>query len=496
MNNKDKKFTFVIVGGGTAGVMAATYIKSYWGAHVDVVQVFDHSKPSIGVGESLTPMIYEYLSYVGISTDEVIKNANATFKLGVKFKNWLGDNQPDTHFYSSFGEEKIPEYLYGSVYDIINGNGEYIFTSQLYDPRMHESHLIPQDINHKPHAFHIDATLFTKFISEKFKDQYIVIDGVVKQVILNDKAEISTLILNDGKEITGDFFIDASGFQRVLFKNLNVEWVDKTDWSPLDSVIPCQVPCTFKFQPNYTTAEATEQGWVFQVPLANRWGTGYLYSSKFISDEEAKKNFSKFLLLNYNKELDSDKILRFKSGYWREQWKGNCISVGLASGFSEPLEATNIHQTVVQLKKFVDLFNLTPCTFNTKKYNKQIVDILEEIYLYLRFCYTTGRTDSEFWKYMTNNIPDEVREMEEKIKNDCLNVTSLWGSTVFNPISYLAVSYGLGKIDRNIYQQSLLNRSAELLGKKQYEDIYLQKQRTLAFSVDHKSYIDNVKLRS
>jgi len=482
-----KKYRFVIVGGGTAGMMTATAFKRYWAHLVDVVVIYDHKNPGIGVGESLTPIIYQFLNNLGITRDDMIANVNATVKLGLKFKNWLNDGG---YYYHNFGQTNMDANgnSWEAAYDIVNNMYDNDAT---YSKYFMESSRIPLDYN-KSQSLHIDATLFSKFLEEGYKGHLTVIDGIVKDVIKSgDKIE--SVLLEDGRQVQGDFFVDASGFQYALFKHLTKDWVDKKDWLPLDKCIPNPLPWKFTEQPTYTTSEASDQGWILQVPLSNRWGTGYLYCSEYLDDDRAFHNFETFLNQNYgpNTLANKSKVLKFRSGYWRKQWVGNCIAVGLASGFTEPLEATNIHHVVMQTKHFMEIFNFQIFDYDVNQYNKYMQDFYDNVYLYLRFCYTTNRTDSEFWKYMTNTVPKEVKDLEEKVIHNILSQRTSPG-IIFHYGNYIRVAQGLKKINRDLWRNELENRSmmerARLMAIKMQQD----KLGDFETSLDHLEFIQGI----
>lgn len=493
MNECNKK-RIVVVGGGTAGAIASTYIKSYWGEHVEVVVIYDHKVPNIGIGESLTPTIYNYLNYVGITTEELIKNTNSTIKLGISFKNWHNDG---TEFYHPFIVNEVAgiyadNYNFLAAYDIVLKDYDF---DVCYGKSMFDNCVIPSTDNFT-HALHIDGVLFSKYVLNKFEDKLTIIDGVVESVVKKThKEEIDYLVLENGQKIDADFFIDATGFSASIFKNLENEWIDKQDVLPLDSCIPNPVFHEMEKIPVHTTAEASEQGWILQVPLSNRWGCGYLFSSKFCSDDEARDNFSKFLKERFNVEPSNQKILKFKSGYWKKQWNGNCLAIGLSSGFAEPLEATNIHQAVMQIEQFTDVYNFNTIEFDEIHYNRLMQEFYERVYIFIGFCYTTNRTDSEFWRYMTNSVPDTVRMMEEKIKKDFLNGSSM-SLSIFNYDNFTKIAHGLKKIDTNSYRKILQQRSMFNDDIKRISDAVKQiKNDMYISSKDHAEYIKGVILK-
>jgi tryptophan halogenase len=477
--------TVAIVGGGSAGIIAATYIKSYWKSNVNVILIYDHSKPGIGVGESLTPAIYKYLDQVGVTREELVKNVNATVKLGLKFKNWLNDGG---YYYHNFSQYEDNFYNLVAAYDYSTGAYD---NDTSYSRHYMENCVIPINPDAQQ-SLHIDAVLFSKYIEQKFKDQLTIIDDEIVSVqVVNN--HINELVLKTKGTVKADFYIDATGFNSMLMKSLNNTWIDKTDWLPIDRCIPNPVITKFDKQPPYTTSEATKDGWILQVPLSNRWGTGYLYSSQFTSDEHAFEQFSKFVTDTYGVPLtNTSKVLSFKSGYWKDQWVGNCIAVGLSSGFSEPLEATNIHHTIEQIDQFVHLYSLKYCQFDVMNYNKLMTEFYENVYLYLRFCYTTNRTDSKFWSYMTNNTPQIVKDLEEKVKFDFLTFYDLLGP-IFSFGNFTRVAIGLQKCDPTAIKNILEKRGLTNQARNASHKIRHQRQIDYQQTVDHKKYINFVK---
>ena len=352
---------------------------------------------------------------------------------------------------------------------------------------------MPKD-PHTNFAFHIDANLFSKFIENKFKDKVEIIDDVVLDFnYKNNSKQIKNLILKNNGTVEGDFFIDASGFQRILFSKLSVEWQDMRDWLPIDRCIPNPLEFQFKKQPPYTISEASDQGWILQVPLTNRWGTGYLFCSKFIDEDKAFGNFENFLQENYNRGLtNTSKVLKFESGFYKQQWVGNCICIGLSSGFAEPLEATNIHHTIQQIMYFTKLFNFKVFDHDVNTYNIKMERLYRNIYLYLRFCYCTNRRDSDFWNYMTNNIPKEVKDIVDKISNDIPTNELLPDNYMFNSVNFLKVGYGLKMIDKENYLKILKNRSAIEIAREESTYFDNVKRKNEFNSIDHRLLIDSI----
>lgn len=483
------KHRIVVVGGGTAGAIAASYVKQCWGDEVEVVLIYDHSKPNIGIGESLTPQIYTYLRYVGISREELIQNVKATVKLGIKFKNWLGDG---SEYYHAFGEDNavsvISKYNLEAAWDIANGTYDQ---DCCYQKDFFDHCKIPLNTNANQ-SVHIDGQLFSKFVIEKFADRLTIYDDKVKAVVKKSNSqEIDYIVLEKHGKLQGDFFIDSSGFAKVLFSQLDNEWIDKSDWCPIDSCIPNPVFLQHETLPVCTTAEASQDGWILNVPLQHRWGTGYLFSSKFTSNQTAIDRFSQWVKNKFGQELTNDRVMNFTSGYWKKQWVGNCISIGLSSGFSEPLEATNIHQAVYQMRKFCRSYNFKNFAYDAAEYNRAMQQFYDRIYLFIRFCYSTGRQDSDFWKYITANTPEEITMIEEKISEDFLDDFSM-EPDIFDYTNFTKIAYGLKKINTERYKLLLQQRGAYEAAGFGAAEIKRIKQEVFSSAIDHTQYIKSV----
>lgn len=490
-------YKIVVIGGGTAGVMAATYFKSYWGNLVDVSMIYDHRNPGIGVGESLTPLFDSYLKTVGVSTVELIQNCHATIKLGLKFTNWTTPGSEWTHSFPmnealACVNPTLLEFNAIDAYDILHNRYNNAYN---YDDYYFKNNLIVDydNLSYR-HALHVDANLVGRYIESKFKDKINIVDGIVKTVNVKDN-NIESAVLNTGEVITADLFIDASGMECVLFKHLNPTWVDVSDQLPTNRTIPNPLFKDFDYIPPYTHAAATKNGWILDVPLSNRRGTGYVYCSDFTSDEEAKRDFDQWLTKTHNVGLQSDRVIKFSNGYWKEQWIGNCVCMGMASGFIEPLEATSIHNTVSQLEKIAALNYLdNNNTFSQKTYNEFTQHMYETAFKYIRFFYHTKRNDSEFWKYLTNNVPAWVTDIEEKIQHSFITAFDLnHRGVMFDSTSFLSVAYGHGYCTREGVAKLLTTKYLYNHAQHTADQILKIKNEMYKKSVDHKQWIDFVR---
>ena len=442
----------IIIGSGTSGLMTAAVFKRFFAGRVKVEVYYDSKRKTIGVGESTTQAFVDFIRrYLHIHPADFIKDTGSTVKLGILFKNWTKNKE----YFHGFNECNLdnsrgeyPE----SLHSIPNGtfNGGTLYNKA--------TTTVPSHDFYYNHAVHIDTQLITKYILDDIKDEIDHIDDVVEKVNSDGKSIQSIVFKNKG-EVTADFYVDASGFSNVLFKHLNPDWVDITNYLPLDRAIPQQIPHNLVEIPSYTQAEATKDGWIWQIPLKKRYGTGYVYSSKFTTDEEAKKNYNEWLKKNHGVELNEDpRIIHYKPGYYKKNWIGNCLSVGLASGFIEPLESTGLQILYNQIQFFVkNNTTLKFLEFDRRNYNNFNEESYVDIFNFICLHYNTNRTDSPFWQYMTNNKTDWMKAYEEKCSLEFIPSGITDEDSQFHIDSYMQVSEGLGMVNVDAVNEFLKN---------------------------------------
>jgi tryptophan halogenase len=480
---------FVILGSGTAGLIAAGMIKSYWGDKVQVSLYYDATKKNIAVGESTTPIIHQFLNTIGLTTADLIRDLNVTVKLGINFKNWI----PNTEYFHGFQEVSF----WGECDD---SSAIYSIPNDCYDGGLlynEATTTLPQENFDYDHALHIDTQDFSNYMFERLSNEVQFINDVAEKINIKDN-QIESIDFKNSGNITADFYVDCSGFNSILIKNLETKWNDITDYLPIDRAIPQQIPHNFDEIPSYTLAEATDNGWIWQIPIGNRYGTGYLYSSKFTTDEEAREKYNSWLLERFGVELKTDRIIHYKPGYYDQAWVGNCLAIGLSSGFVEPLESTGIHIIVKQIYDFVSLnSSLKFLEHNRKRFNQRNLNTYETIIDFICLHYNTNRTDSEFWKYMTSNKKEWVKDIDEKCRNEFLDSISLGDNPFkfFWPIdSFIQIANGLKMFNKNSindYLNSKHNKNQILeMAKKNYT--YNQLKKSENKKISHKKIIDSI----
>ena len=243
-------------------------------------------------------------------------------------------------------------------------------------------------------------------------------------------------------------------------------------------------------------AEATENGWIWQIPIGKRYGTGYLYSSRFTSDEEARKKYNEWLIKNFNTELQTDRIISYKPGYYEDYWIGNCMAIGLSSGFVEPLESTGIQIIISQIQEFLTINS----TLKNLEYNRYVVNksnrtLYENIVDFICLHYNTNRTDSEFWRYMTNNKTKWVRDFDEKCREEFIDSRTCYKERVFWGVdSFIQISKGLQMFNEQSIKNFLDSKIdgkdiwIESMGMHQF----IENEKKKIKRISHKKVLDHI----
>ena len=411
----------VIVGGGTAGWMAAAALARFLGPAYAIRLVESDEIGTIGVGEATIPQIRLFNHGLGIDEDDFLRATGGTFKLGIEFEGWTAPGERYIHAFGSLGRGLglIPFHHYWLRHRAEGG------TSALWD---YSPSAIAARANRfgRPddgpgklpsgvaYAFHFDAALYAAYLRRYAEARGVRrSEGRVVDVALaGETGLIEAVSLAGGERIEGDFFIDCSGFRGLLIEQaLGAGHEDWSHWLPCDRALA--VPCmpAGPLTP-YTRSTAREAGWQWRIPLQHRTGNGYVYSSRFVSDDEAAAT----LLANLDGEAMGDpRPLRFTTGRRREAWRGNCVALGLAAGFMEPLESTAIHLVQAGIARLLQLFPQHRIEqAETDEYNRQTQFEWEAIRDFLILHYHANGRDGPLWKACREmEIPDSLRRKLE-----------------------------------------------------------------------------------
>jgi len=425
----------VIVGGGTAGWLSA-YIISKIQPKLHKITVIESSSIGIiGAGEVSTGLMHDLLSgkYFPSGTDlqTFIDNTDSTRKMGIKHVNWKGDG---TSYFApvdgSPSQNYSPDYIFNYVFSKYGKEKIHLASpiGQAYDLGM--------DIPYGG-ALQFDGNKVGAYLKKLSLNEYVkTIDSVVKDVKISSNGTIESVVLDNDQEVFGDFFIDCTGFARVLIKKLGLKWKHYGKHLPVDRALPfiLQYEDGQKIE-SITTAHAMDYGWMWNVPLQSRIGAGYVFSSSHTDETKAQEEVEKLL----GKPIKPIKLIKFDSGRSEELWKSNCLAVGLSGAFSEPLEATSIHGTVLQLLVFsshylVSDIETTNNEINRKTYNNKIGKLYDDYCDFLVIHYQGGRADTDFWRYVTS------KEAQTEFTSDILETCKYRIPTTLDYEQYVGAS--------------------------------------------------------
>ncbi|HEY8327531.1 MAG TPA: tryptophan halogenase family protein [Rhodanobacter sp.] len=399
----------VIVGGGTAGWMAAALLAKALGVGVAIRLVESAEIGTVGVGEATIPQIRHINRFLGIDEDDMLRAAHGTYKLGVQLNGFgrLGDS-----YLHAFGDLGLPlgltpfhHYWLRAVQERSRADAPDLWAYSLNAAAAAENRFAPlETVPDSPlggirHAYHFDASRYAQYLREHIAPGAVQrTEGKVVDVRLRaDDGFIESLRLDNGEIVEGDFFIDCSGFRGLLIEGaLNTGYENWQHWLPCDRALAVASAPGGPMRP-YTQASARTAGWQWRIPLRHRVGNGHVYCSRFISDDEAAAQ----LLANLETEpLGDPRPLRFVTGMRALAWNRNCLALGLAAGFMEPLESTSIHLVQSGVSRLLAMFPDRHCEQQlVDEYNRQTRFEYERVRDFLILHYkATERTDTPFWQ--------------------------------------------------------------------------------------------------
>lgn len=448
----------VIVGGGTAGWMTAASLAYRLGRLGFTVTLVESSAiGTIGVGEATVPAIRRYFQSLGLDAFEVLRATNGTIKLAIEFDGWARDGRSFMHPFGRFGLEAGPiafHHLWNRLRRASLDAGmldEYAMGAQLARAgRMSLPPAEPRvDFEHFDWAVHFDASKFAAFL-RRFAEALGVrrYDARVAEVLRHGESGfIRGVRLDSGETLEASLFVDCSGFHRLLIdKTLQSGFVDWRHWLPCDRAValPCAAADADAIAP-YTRSRALDAGWAWRIPLQNRVGNGYVYSSDHVSDDDALAALRGQL---EGGALAEPNLVRFRAGHVRQFWSGNCVAIGLASGFLEPLESTSISLIQMGIDKLIWLWPDEPLGPAATKpledeYNRLSIAEFERIRDFIILHYSANGRPGELWRYCREMaLPDTLAHKLEMYRARGLIV--LYNSESFFDPSWLAMYGNLG----------------------------------------------------
>ena len=480
----------VIAGGGTAGWMVAAGLSKTLGKLLDIKLIESDEIGTVGVGEATIPTLMNFHSLLEINEQEFMAATQATFKLGISFENWRERQQDYIH---SFGLTGIDHWTAGFQHFWHKGRerglagdyGDYCLELKASQ----ESRFAHLPRNGMNYAYHMDASRYARYLrtfSEPFGVQRI--EGKIAKVNTDAASgHITSLLLDSGTLIEGDLFIDCTGFRALLLgETMKEEYEDWSHWLFCDSAIAVQTESVGPAIP-LTRSIAHDAGWQWRIPLQHRVGNGIVFSSRYTDDDSARKT----LLGNIEgKVLTDPRVIRFKPGQRRKTWSGNCVGIGLASGFLEPIESTSIHLIQRGIIRLLQMFPTDGIRqSDVDEYNFQASTEIRHIRDFIILHYhVTNRRDSAFWRDAASmDIPASLRHRIELFK-ETGRVFRI-PNELFAENSWIQVMLGQGVMPEQHHQ------TADLMGDEELGNFLNAIRdgidRTVAQLPPHQAYMQN-----
>ena len=406
----------VIAGGGTAGWMAAASLAKLLGKTLDITVVESDEIGTVGVGEATIPTLLTLHELLKIKEQDFVRAVQGTFKLGISFENWRDIGRNYIHSFGWTGQDSWAAgfqhfWLKGRRMGISREFGEYC--KEWVAAKQRRFAVLP---NHElNYAYHFDASLYARFLRTMAEEHGAVRQEGRIEVVEQDPVTgfITGLRLQSGQLVRGDLFIDCTGFRGLLIEQtLKAGYEDWTHWLPCDSAVAVQTESLAPPLP-YTRSIARDAGWQWRIPLQHRVGNGVVFSGEHWSDDEAVSR----LLENVEGEaLTEPRVIKFHTGQRRRHWHKNCVAVGLASGFIEPLESTSIHLIQRSVIRLIQMFPYDGIREpDVNEFNNQMKFEIDNVRDFIVLHYhVTERSDTAFWRQCRDMaIPDTLKHRIE-----------------------------------------------------------------------------------
>jgi tryptophan halogenase len=409
----------VIVGGGTAGWMTAAALSTMLNGRYNIRLVESDEIGIVGVGEATIPMIQRFNRVVGIDENEFMRETQGSFKLGVEFVNWGKLGERYMHGFGRMGQD-LATVPFDQYWQKMRARGQAAPLEEYSITRMAAKagkFMRPRtDVPNSPlgdiaYAYHFDASLYARYLRKLSEQRGVTrVEGKISRVTRREPdGFIDAVELENGQRVEGELFIDCSGFRGLLIEGaLETGYEDWTHWLPADRAlaVPCESVSTMT---PFTRATAHKSGWQWRIPLQHRTGNGHVYCSRFLSDDEAAAT----LLSNLDgRALAEPRLIKFQTGMRKQAWHRNVVSIGLSSGFLEPIESTSIHLIQSAIARLVEFFPDRSFDATTRdEFNRQSRFEYERIRDFIILHYHLNqRTDSAYWTECANMaIPATLR---------------------------------------------------------------------------------------
>lgn len=450
LDNRDRK-NFTIVGGGTAGLVTALILQKRLNSNLTIIK--SDKIGIIGVGEGSTEHWEDFMQVCHLNLWEMLKETDATLKLGIYFKNW--SDKPYYHNVGNFNAIKIGQYPAAVGLNYIK-DVDQVMNTDYHNIENKVEYLKDKSPSRQ---FHFNTYKLNEYLIKKCKERNInIIDDEITDVTINNKG--IDILIGKKQNYKSDFYIDCTGFKRLLISKLGAKWQSYSKYLKLNEAIAFPTGDTDEYTP-FTTATAMSSGWMWRIPVFGRHGNGYIYDNNFMNAEQAKLEAEKHL----GHEIEIAKNIKFEPGALDKPWIGNCMATGLAANFVEPLEASSIATTINQAFVFVNHY-FPDKDVEVNKFNIKMNKIMENIRDFIAVHYVVNRNDTDFWKSMKSvELPDTLKEKLYVWKYRLVKQNDFDSPDylLFREDNFNQVLYGLQYFDKNSIEKELMTYSPDLI---------------------------------
>lgn len=480
----------MIAGGGTAGWCAAAALAQQIGTLIDITLIESEEIGTVGVGEATFPTIRTFHRIIDLDEREFLRVTRGSIKLGISFENWARRGDRYVHSFGVIGRgtwltDFHSFWLAARAAGFGDELGDYCFEHKA----AREHKFFTSDESKINYAYHFDASLYARYLRQRSEAKGVKrVEGKIASVTQNPQSGcIESVVMESGQRVEGDLFLDCTGFRGLLIEQtLQAGYEDWSHWLRNDSALALQTDCPLDDIPPYTRAIAHDAGWQWKIPLQHRQGTGLVYSSAYSTDDEARRVLMGNLEGDIRVEL---RLLKFRTGRRRRAWVKNCVAVGLAGGFVEPLESTSIHLIQSGVTRLLRLFPFGGCSDSLQhQYNQESQVEYELIRDFIVLHYkATERDDTPYWRDCRDmSIPDTLAHRMEMYRQTGLVFPD--GEDVFRIDSWLQVLVGQ-RLEARSY-----HHVANLLGDERLKTMLATLRASISTSVEkmptHKAFLD------
>jgi tryptophan halogenase len=471
----------LVVGVGTSGLISALILKRFLNIEVDVV--YSKNIGIIGVGEGSTEHFNDFMNFVGIDYFSIIKECGATFKSGIMFEGWT--KEPYLHNVGAPFNNKIGQYPYVYSRQISNGsnrvNSQLIWDNKLSEHALNNKTVAPFN------QYHFDTHKLNTFLI-KFANKAginTIIDDI-KDVVFKETGEID-YVVGDIKNYNYDFYIDSTGFKRLLIGKMDTRWVSFSKFLKMKAAVVFQTSTNEEYD-LWTLAKSMDYGWRFQLTTQDHIGNGYVFDSDYVSLDKVKEELDKEMGFDVN----IAKTFSFDPGHLDTPWVKNCVAVGLSGSFVEPLEATSIGTTIQQTYLLMHKL-LNYSEKDIKTYNNSFTSIMNNLRDFIFLHYITKKDTTDFWKDVKEiSLPESLNHNIDiwknrlPIKEDFSNQSQY---SLFWDDNFTVVMHGLGLFNIESIKKEYDSLSNEF---KNYVEPQISNFLSSETGISHKKFIQTV----